>query len=72
MFSIRLNDEETNLVKKYAELKRISVSELFRQSVMEKIEDELDLRIYEEAIAEYRKNPTTYSLAEVEKELGLK
>ncbi len=69
--SIRLNDEDSMLIKKYAEFNNVSVSELVRQSVMERIEDEYDLKAYEKAIAEYKQNPITYSLDEVKKELGL-
>ncbi len=43
----------------------MTVSELLRRSVMERIEDELDLKTYEEAMAEYKKNPVTYTLDEV-------
>ncbi|MDR0853195.1 MAG: DUF6290 family protein [Clostridiales Family XIII bacterium] len=70
--SLRLNEEDTQLIKKYAELNKMSVSELVRQSVLEKIEDEYDLRIYEAAMKEFKKNPVTYTLDEVEAELGLK
>ena len=70
--SLRLNDEDTVLFKKYAELNGITVSELLRQSVIERIEDEYDLNAYKEAMVEFKKNPVTYSLDEVEKELGLK
>lgn len=69
--SLRLNNEDTMLFKKYAELNGISVSELVRQSVLERIEDEYDLSVYEKAMEEYRKNPVTYTLDEVKKELGL-
>lgn len=71
MISLRLSDTDAALFKKYAELNGISVSELIRQSVMERIEDEYDLKAYEKAMEEYQKNPITYSLDEVEKELGL-
>ena len=69
--SLRLNDADSMLFKKYAEMNGISVSELLRRSVLEHIEEEYDLQAYEEAIAEYHENPITYSLDEVEKELGL-
>ena len=69
--SLRLSDEETLLVKKYAEIHNISVSDLFRQAVIEKIEDEYDLSCYEKAIREFNANPETYTLEEVEKELGI-
>ena len=59
------------LFKKYAEMNGISVSELLRRSVLEHIEEEYDLQAYQEAIEEYRENPITYTLDEVEKELGL-
>lgn len=70
--SLRLSDEDTMLFKKYAEIKGMTVSELVRQSVMERIEDEFDLSAYEKAFMEYKKNPITYTLDEVERELGLK
>ena len=69
--SFRLSETDSVLFKKYAEMNGISVSELVRRSVLEHIEEEYDLQAYEEAIAEYHENPITYSLDEVEKELGL-
>lgn len=69
--SLRLNEEDAILFKKYAEINGITVSELVRQSVIERIENEYDLKAYEKAIQEYKKNPVTYSLDEVEREIGL-
>ena len=69
--SVRLNEEDTALFKSYAALNNITLSELVRNAVMEKIEEEFDLKCYEEAIKEYRENPKTYTLEEVERELGL-
>ncbi len=59
------------LFKSYAALNGITLSELIRTSVIERIEDEYDLRAYKTAMEEYKANPITYSLDEVEKELGL-
>lgn len=70
--SLRLNNEDSMLIKKYAELNKISVSELVRQAVLERIEDEYDLKAYRDAMESYRQDSTTYSLDEVEKELGLR
>ena len=70
--SIRINDADARLIKTYCALNNISVSDLFRQAVLEKIEDEYDLKCYEEAIKKYNKDPKTYSLDDVEKELDLK
>ena len=69
--SLRLSKDETLLIKKYAEMNGMSVSELVRQSVFERMEDEYDLFAYDKAFADYKANPITYSLEEVEKELNL-
>ena len=69
--SLRLSDEDTKLLKDYAKINNMSVSDVIRQAVIEKIEDEIDLAAYNKAIAEFKKDPKTYSLDEVEKELGL-
>ena len=52
-------------------LHNMSLSDLFRQAVMEKIEDEYDLGCYERAMASYLKDGVSYTLDEVERELGL-
>ncbi len=70
--SLRINKEESALIRKYAEIKKMTVSELIRQTMLEQIESEFDLQLYEKAMKEYLANPVTYSLDEVEKELGLK
>lgn len=70
--SLRLNERDTELIKSYAALQNVSVSEVIRRIVLEHIEDEYDLKEYEKALAEYRANPVTYSLDDVEKELGLR
>lgn len=70
--SLRLNERDTELIKSYAALQNVSVSELIRRIVLERIEDEYDLKEYEKALAEYKANPVTYSLDEVERELGLR
>lgn len=70
--SLRLSDDDTMLIKKYAEINKMSVSDLIRQSVLERIENEYDLEMFDKALAEYKADPITYSLDDVEKELGLK
>ena len=70
--SLRLSNEDAILIKKYAELNKLSVSDLIRQTVMERIENEYGLEMFNKALEEYKNDPVTYSLDEVEKELGLK
>lgn len=69
--SLRLSEDDALLIRKYAELKKVSVSELIRQTVIERIEDEYDLKLFNEALEEFNKNPVTHSFDEVMKELGL-
>ena len=69
--SVRLSDKDMELIKTYAKLNNISLSDLIRSAVMEKIEDEYDLECYNKAIEECKNNPKTYTLDEVKKELGL-
>lgn len=69
--SVRLNEEDTNLIKTYAEMNNISLSDLIRNAILEKIENEYDLKCYEKAMQKYKANPKTYTLDEVKKELGL-
>lgn len=69
--SIRLNEQENEMIKTFAKINNMSVSEFIRKAVMERIEDEIDLQDYQKAMADFKKNPVTYSMEEVTKELGL-
>lgn len=70
--SLRLSDDDTRLIKDYAKLHGVTVSEFMRRAALEKIEDELDIRAAEKAYAEYLADPVTYSHDEIMKEFGLK
>ena len=69
--SVRLGEQDAELIKAYAEINNISLSDLIRNAVLEKIEDEYDLDCYKKAIEEYKKNPKTYTMDEIKKGLGL-
>lgn len=69
--SLRLTDEETTLIKTYADLKKMTVSDLIRQTMLERIEDEYDLAAFRKALEEHEKNPTTYSHDDTKKMLEL-
>ena len=70
--SLRIPEEEKELVEAYARLQGMTVSEVFRKAAMEKIEDEYDLTLYEKAIKEYEvEGKISYSLSEAKKELGI-
>ena len=68
--SVRLTAQDEKLFRSYAK-SNISLSELFRKAVLEKIEDEYDLEIYRQSLEEYNKNPVSYSHSEVCKILAL-
>lgn len=72
IISLRLNKKDAKLFKEYAKSNGMTLSELVKSTVLERIEDEYDLKAYNEAIAEFEKNPVTYSLDDVEKGLDLK
>ncbi len=52
-FSIRLTDEERMLAESYAKLHSFSLSEAFKRALFEKIEDEYDIMVGQEAYDEY-------------------
>ena len=69
--SLRMNEQEEKLIKEYAKLNNISISELFRSSVLERIANDIDLKLYHQAMAEHRDDPNDISFDEMIKELDL-
>ena len=43
----------------------------FKKALLEKIEDEFDLKVGQKALAEYEQDPVTYSVAEMRAKYGL-
>ncbi|MDR0937050.1 MAG: DUF6290 family protein [Oscillospiraceae bacterium] len=66
-----LTEQDSALIRDFAEAKQKTVAELFYNALMEQIEDALDLQAYEEAMAEHRKNPDVISHSEFMRELEL-
>lgn len=52
-FSIRLTESEKRLAESYAKIHSISVGEAFKKALFERIEDEYDIAVAEEAYQEY-------------------
>ena len=69
--SVRMSKEEEELIRAYCELHGINISTALKQALLEKIEDEYEIKWAEEALKEFEKDPTTYTLEEVEKMLDL-
>ena len=51
-FSIRLTEQEKKIADSYARLHSISLGEAFKRALFEKIEDEYDIAVCEEALKE--------------------
>ena len=52
-FSIRLTEQEKKIAESYARIHSMSLGEAFKKALFEKIEDEYDISIFEEAYKEY-------------------
>ena len=52
-FSIRLSAEEKSLAESYAKLHSMSLGEAFKRALFEKIEDEYDIVVAEDAYHDY-------------------
>ena len=70
IMTLRINEEDSQLIRDYARLHGITVSEFLRRAALEKIEDELDIRAAEKAYADYLADPVTYSHEEMRRMLG--
>lgn len=68
--SLRLNDRDNSLIRKYAELNGMELSAFIRQAVIEKIEDEYDLALFNKVWADEQNNKRV-SHEQMKKELGL-
>ena len=52
-FSIRLTEEERKLADSYAKLHSISIGEAFKMALFDRIEEEYDITVGDEAYKEY-------------------
>ena len=67
--SLRMDEEDEKLIKEYAKTKNITVSSLFRNAVLEKFEDEIDMDLYHIAMKQHIANPQVVSFDEMMKEI---
>ena len=69
---LRMTTEERTIAENYAKLHGINIAEAFKRALFEHIEDEYDLKLFEEYEADKAKgNVKTYSHEEVWKEFDL-
>ena len=67
--TMRLDDADANVIRKYAQFEGKSISDFIRDAVFEKIEDQEDLAALRAALAE--DDGVRYTHDQVLKELGL-
>ena len=71
-FSIRLTEEERKLADSYAKLHSMTVGEAFKRALFDRIDEEYDRSVYEEAYNEYVKNgKKSRPIADLWQETGL-
>jgi len=71
-FSIRLTAEEKSLADSYARIHSMSLGEAFKKALFERIEDEYDITLADEAYDEYVKSgKKSAPIAELWKECGI-
>ena len=68
--SLRLKDKEDILIRKYAELHNMDLSAFIRQAVIEKIEEEYDLTLFNK-VWEDEQNEERVSHDDLKRELGI-
>lgn len=65
--TIRLDAAEKQLISDYAKTFGVSVSEFARESILQKIEDELDLKAWYDAKSEFDEDPVIISAEDIAK-----
>ncbi len=70
-FSIRLTAEEKSLAESYAKLHSMSLGEAFKKALFDRIEEEYDISVAEEAYKEYLADPVTCTHKEMKERLDI-
>ena len=70
--TIRFSDEESRLIKSYAQAQRRTVSDVIRLAILDQIEDEYDLGLFKQAKAEYEADSAFITHEEMMKKYGLR
>ena len=68
--SLRISEEDLELAKEFGKVKGKSVSELLRESLLEKIEDYMDYQDAVNALKEYEQDEVSFDTDTVKRVLG--
>ena len=69
--TFRVTDEEKKFMQSMAELNGLSLSELARTKLLEALEDQIDIGLYEKAMKAHELKDESISHEEMLQELGL-
>ena len=69
--SLRISEEDLEVVKEYSKVKGKSVSELFRDSLLEKVEEYMDYQDAVNALKEYEQDEVSFDTDTVKRVLGV-
>ena len=71
IINLNLSHEEFILFNNFAKMKKTTIEELLKKTLFEKIEDEYDAMIAKEALFEFKVNPYTLTVKEIQKKYNL-
>ena len=69
--SIRFTREEEQAISDYADFANKSFSDVVKSAILEKLEDDYDIKVGQEAYEEYLKNPVSYPIEELFEEFDI-
>lgn len=69
--TFRVTDDEKSFIQSMADLNGLSLSELARTKLLEGLEDQIDMVLYNKAMKEHQLNDESISHHDMLKELGL-
>lgn len=70
IYQVEFDENEQRLIELCAELESVTASEIIRRSVMEHIEDRIDIGVCLKALKGFEEDPRTFSHEGIGKELG--
>lgn len=69
--NLKLSQDELAVFTAFAASKKTTIEELLKKTLFEKIEDEYDAMIAKEALFEFKANPYTLTVKEIQKKYNL-
>jgi len=69
--TVNVSDELVSMMRGYANSYGITLDQAIENAIIEKLEDAIDLKLYEKAMEEHKKDGRTYTHDDIVKRLGL-